>query len=75
VICKRGEIKPVRIEAEIKVGRDRLLVPVDAETCIECGEAYYSTETMRYLEQVREDFMRKAILPTSIGTVYLVSED
>lgn len=73
VICKKGEVKPAAVEVEIKVGGDRLLVPVEAEECVECGEAYYSTETMRYLERVREDFMRKAITPPSIGTVYQVS--
>jgi len=73
VICKTGEVKPARVEAELKVGGDRLLVPVEAEACAECGEAYYSTETMRYLERVREDFLRKAIVPAAIGNVYQVS--
>jgi len=36
------------------------------------GEAYYSTEVVRQLEKVREDFARKAISPTSIGKVYQV---
>lgn len=72
VICKTGEVKPARVEAEIKVGGDHLLVPVEAETCAQCGEAYYSTEALQYLERVREDFVRKAIAPTSIGRVYQV---
>jgi hypothetical protein len=72
VIYKTGEVKPARVEAEIKVGGDHLLVPVEAEACNECGEAYYSSEAMRYLERVREDFARKAISPTSIGRVYQV---
>ena len=72
-ICKRGEVKPGKVQAEIKVGSDHLLVPVEAEVCVECGEAYYSTETMRHLEQVRDDFARKAIAPPSIGRVYQVS--
>ncbi len=73
VICKQGEVRPSTVEAELKVGGDRLLVPVEAEACIECGEAYYSAETMRYLERVKEDFLRKAITPTSIGNVYQIS--
>lgn len=73
VICKRGTLTPGKVQAELKVGSDHLLVPVDAEVCAECGEAYYSTETMRYLEQVRDDFVRKAITPSSIGHVYQVS--
>jgi YgiT-type zinc finger domain-containing protein len=72
VICKQGEVKPASIEAELKVDRDRLLVSVQAEVCAECGEAYYSTETMRYLEQVRKDFLRRVITPSSIGSVYQI---
>ncbi len=72
VICKTGEVKPTSVEAEVKVGSDRLLVLVEAEVCQQCGEAYYSTEVVRQLEKVREDFARKAISPTSIGKVYQV---
>mgnify|MGYP001598744304 CR=1 FL=1 len=72
VICKRGEVKPSKAQAEIKVGADHLLVPVDAEVCAECGEAYYSTETMRHLEQVKDDFVRKVIAPPLVGHVYQV---
>ncbi|MBI3303652.1 MAG: YgiT-type zinc finger protein [Deltaproteobacteria bacterium] len=73
VICKRGEVKPATVEAELKVGSDRLIVLVEAEACVECGEAYYSTETMRYLGRVKEDFRRKTITLMSIGNVYQVS--
>lgn len=74
VICKKGEVQLATIEAELKIGKDRLLVPVRAEVCAECGEAYYSAETMQYLEQVRENFEQKAITPPSIGSVYQISE-
>lgn len=73
VICKRGVVKSGKVQAELRVGTDHLLVPVEAEVCDECGEAYYSTETMRYLEQVRENFIRKAIAPPSVGQVYQIS--
>lgn len=73
VICKRSEVKPGKVEAEIKVGKDHLLVPVEAEVCAECGETYYSQEALRYLERVRDDFVRKAIAPPSVGQVYQIS--
>lgn len=74
VICKNSEVKPATVEAELKVDRDRLLVQVQAEKCMECSEAYYSTETLRYLERVRENFARRVITPPLIGNVYQVSE-
>ena len=74
VICKRGKVEPATVEAEVKVDRDRLLVQVQAERCMECGEAYYSTETLRYLERVREHFACRVITPPLIGNVYQVPE-
>ena len=73
VICKTGEVRPAFVQAEAKVGSDRLLVPVEAEVCQECGEAYYSSEAMRQIERARDDFERKAITPPPVGTVYQVS--
>jgi YgiT-type zinc finger domain-containing protein len=73
VICKTGEVQPAKVQAELKIGCDRLLVPIEAEICPECGEPYYSPEALRRLERVREDFAKKAIAPTSVGKVYQVS--
>jgi len=73
VICKTGEVQLATVQAEVKVGCDRLLVPVEAEVCLECGEPYYSPGALRYLERVREDFARKVITPASVGKVYQVS--
>ena len=73
VICKRGTVTSGTVQAELRVGPDHLMVPVEAEVCDECGEAYYSTEAMRHLEQVRENFLRKVIAPPSAGHVYQIS--
>ena len=72
VICKTGNVRPASVEAEIKVGCDRLVVPVEAEVCQQCGEAYYSAQVVRHLEKVRDDFARRAIAPPSVGKVYQV---
>jgi YgiT-type zinc finger domain-containing protein len=70
VICKRGDARPGRTVAELKVGTDRLLVEVEADVCPECGEAYYSAETMRSLEKMKNDFAKKAITASPVGSVY-----
>ncbi|MBI2370780.1 MAG: YgiT-type zinc finger protein [Deltaproteobacteria bacterium] len=75
VICKTGEVQPDTVQAEIKAGCDRLLVTVEAEVCRECGEAYYSSEALRLLERVRDDFSRKVIAPPSVGKVYQIPMD
>jgi YgiT-type zinc finger domain-containing protein len=73
IICKTGGVEKAMVQAEIRLGCDRLLVPVEAEVCPECGESYYSAETLRHLERVRDDFARKVIAPASVGKVYQVS--
>ena len=73
VICKTGEVRKTPVQAEIKVGYDHLLVRVQAEACNECGEPYYSSDTLRYLERLRDDFARKEIVPPSVGKVYEIS--
>jgi hypothetical protein len=73
VICKTGEVQLATVHAEVTVGCDRLLVPVEAEVCLECREPYDSTEAFRYPERVREDFARKVIAPPSVGKVYQVA--
>ena len=73
VICKTGEVTQTAVQAEIKVGHDHLLVTVQAEACAECGEPYYSVETLRHLERLREEFARKEIVPPSVGKVYEIS--
>ena len=73
VICKHGDVQPATVQAEITVGWDRVIAPVHAEACQECGQAYYPPEVLRQLERVREDFARKAITPPTVGTVFRVS--
>jgi hypothetical protein len=54
----------------VKADRDRLLVTVQSEACIECGEPYYSADTLRHFERVREEFARKEIAGRLVGNVY-----
>ena len=73
VICKGGNVEETVVQAEIKVGCDRLLVIVNAEACIECREPYYSADTLRYLEQLRIEFKGGKIIPPAVGRVYEIS--
>ena len=73
VICKTGEVQPGKTQVEVKASCDRLLVRVEADVCPECGEAYYTAETLRSQERMRSDFEQKAITPPSVGKVYQVS--
>jgi hypothetical protein len=56
------------VDAERKIGNDHLFVVIDVKAGAECGDAYCSPNAMRRLEQVRADFVRKA-MPPAVGTV------
>jgi YgiT-type zinc finger domain-containing protein len=73
VICKSGDVEQAVVQAEIKVGHDHLMVNVQAEACAECGEAYFSAETLRYFERLKEEFTRQEIVPPTVGKVYQIS--
>ena len=70
VICKGGDVEQAAVQAEITVGYDRLLVTVRAESCLECGEAYFSTDTQRYFERLKSEFKRGELVPPAVGNVY-----
>lgn len=72
VICKTGDVIEAPVQVEVKVGYDHLLTTVEAERCVECGEPYYSAETLRQLDQLRDEFARKEIAARSVGTVYQI---
>ncbi len=73
VICRRGTVEAATVEAEVKVGDDRILVRLEAERCQQCGEAYYSGADLRRLEAVRKRFGRKGDVAESVGRVYRLS--
>ena len=47
-----------------------VLVTVQAEACIECGEPYYSADTLKYFERLREQFARNELVVRLVGNVY-----
>ena len=52
VICKTGNTKKTKtIYSVVKNGRVIVVKDVDAEVCDNCGEAYFSAETSKYLTQ------------------------
>jgi len=52
VICKTGNTEKRKTVYSV-VKNDRVIVvkDVDAEVCNNCGEAYFSTETSKYITQ------------------------
>jgi YgiT-type zinc finger domain-containing protein len=69
VICKSSDIQKKTVEEEIKSGMDIVLVTVEVLVCMNCGERYYNTNTMRKIENVRLKLKQKDLEVQEVGKV------
>jgi YgiT-type zinc finger domain-containing protein len=69
VICKSPDIQKKTVEEEIKSGMDIVLVTVEVLVCMNCGERYYNTNTMRKIENVRSKLKQKGLEVQELGKV------
>ena len=67
VICHSEDIKEKLVEEEIRKETDFILIPVKVLVCLQCGERYYSRNTMRYLEEFEQKL--KSIELIEVGKV------
>jgi YgiT-type zinc finger domain-containing protein len=69
VICHGGTLITQKIQEEVKIGNDIILVPVEAQVCQTCGERYYSRSVMKYLEDIETKLKRKEKPLRQIGKI------
>ena len=72
VICNSENLQKRELEEEIKFGKDILLVPVDVLACLDCGERYYDSKTLRKLEQIKARLKQKNLEVEEVGRVLRV---
>ena len=49
-----GELVEKEVEKLLRGGVNTAVLKVNAEVCLQCGERFYSEETVRRFEQIRE---------------------
>jgi len=54
-----GELVEKEVEKLLKGGAHIAVLKVRAEVCLKCGERLYSSETVRYFEQIRQKLERQ----------------
>ena len=69
VICKSPDIQVKKIEEEIKIGQDIILVPVEVLVCNNCGERYYDNRIMRKLEEIKLQLNMNKLAVEDVGKV------
>ena len=56
--CGFPEIEERHTEEFLREGRYVVALPVDADVCARCAEKYFTGDTVRWLEEVRERVRR-----------------
>ena len=69
MICHGDQIITKKVQEEIRIGNDIILVPVEAQVCQTCGERYFSRRVMKFLEDVEEQLKRKEKPLRDIGRI------
>ena len=54
VVCRGEDIRPEKVDEELKLGNDIVYVPILTPVCSACGERYYDRRTIRYLEGIED---------------------
>jgi len=73
VICKGSEIQSKKVDEQIKVGEDIVLVRMDVLVCSNCGERYYDRPTMKKIETIRARLRKQDLEAKQVGKVLRAS--
>jgi YgiT-type zinc finger domain-containing protein len=69
VICKSSQIEMEKVEEEIRLGSNILLVPMEVLVCLSCGERYYDKKAMKKIEETRSRLKRHDLEVEEVGKV------
>ena len=56
-----GEVVQKKVEKLLRGGNNTAYLYVNAEVCLHCGERFYSTDTVRKFEEIRERLKKGAL--------------
>ncbi len=69
IVCKSVDIESKKVDEEIKLNNDIVLVNTEVLVCNNCGERYYDRKTIQQLESIKEKIEKKEISFENIGNV------
>ena len=53
-LCGHDNIEVKTVETEVRGGNDTVLLKIEAEVCLHCGERFYSQESMELFDTTRK---------------------
>ena len=68
-ICRSDQILKAKVQEEIPIGRDIVLVAIEIPVCQSCGERFYDRQTLRRLEQLEDDLVARKQPVREVGKV------
>jgi len=69
VICHSSNIEDKVVDEAVWAGTDVVMVPCRVLVCNDCGERYYSRQTMRRLENIEAHFRAQTLALEAVGRV------
>ncbi|MDY6877495.1 MAG: type II toxin-antitoxin system MqsA family antitoxin [Chloroflexota bacterium] len=72
VICHSSNIEDKVVDEAVWTGADVVLVPYRVLVCNDCGERYYSRQTMRRLEDIESRLRAQTLALETVGRVLKV---
>ena len=69
IVCKGSNIDLKTVDEQIRTESDIILVPMKILVCSNCGERYYDRQSMRKIEEIREQSKNKALDVEEVGKV------
>ena len=68
-VCHNDQIVKSKVQEEIPIGRDIVLVAIELPVCQSCGEGFYDRQTLRRLEQLEDDLLARKQPVREVGKV------
>ena len=69
-VCKSTDIEKKKVDEDIRVGRDIILVSMEVLVCNSCGERYYDRATMKKIEEYRTNLKNTNLNMEEVGKVF-----
>ena len=70
IVCKSTDIEKKKVDEDIRVGRDIILVSMEVLVCNSCGERYYDRATMKKIEEYRTKLKNTSLNMEEVGKVF-----
>ncbi|OGS20015.1 MAG: hypothetical protein A2252_01850 [Elusimicrobia bacterium RIFOXYA2_FULL_39_19] len=69
IICNSPNIKEKKVDEEIRLKNDVILLSLKTLVCLECGERYYDRKTMKLIEETKDNIRKQKTKLQPIGQV------